>query len=172
MPLGKKSLFIPGWQKSLFIPGCVQGAITSLFCLCVLSVCVTFVVFTDCERCTRPISRRWIYGSGYVRANVCDVHFRAPSRCGRGGQAVVDLVVCFGWSRFFLVFQVTSLSNSCPSTRPLAARGPAQSASTRLRGYDSQPICPPRTRAYPHQVYHLLCNHLGGMVSSVSSSAK
>ena len=23
---------------------------------CVLSVCVTFVVFTDCESCTRPIS--------------------------------------------------------------------------------------------------------------------
>ena len=44
-------------QKSLFIPGCVQGAI--LFNLSVgmcVCVCVTFVVFTDCERCTRPIS--------------------------------------------------------------------------------------------------------------------
>ena len=42
-------------QKSLFILGCVQGAIISLVCLC-LSVCVTFVVFTDRESCTRPAS--------------------------------------------------------------------------------------------------------------------
>ena len=40
-------------QKSLSIPGCVQGAIIELVCL---SVYVTFVVFTDCESCTRPIS--------------------------------------------------------------------------------------------------------------------
>ena len=37
--------FLAYRQKSLFIPG-----------LCVLSVCITFVVFTDCESCTRPIS--------------------------------------------------------------------------------------------------------------------
>ena len=49
--------FIAYRQKSLFIPGCLQGAI--LFNLSVgmcVCVCVTFVVFTDCERCTRPIS--------------------------------------------------------------------------------------------------------------------
>ena len=40
-------------RESLFIPGCVQGAIIKLVCLC---VCVTFVVFTDCESCTKPIS--------------------------------------------------------------------------------------------------------------------
>ena len=40
-------------QKSLFIPGCVQGYSAQLVCL---SVYVTFVVFTDCESCTRPIS--------------------------------------------------------------------------------------------------------------------
>ena len=49
MPLG---------QKSLFIPGCVQGGnyLISLsvgMCVC---VCVTFVVFTDYESCTRPFS--------------------------------------------------------------------------------------------------------------------
>ena len=60
LPIGKKSLFIMRpfvafRQKSLFITGCVQGAIISLVCLCV-SVCVTFVVFTDCKSCTRPIS--------------------------------------------------------------------------------------------------------------------
>ena len=45
-------------QKSLFILGCVQGASISLVCLsvCLCPSCVTFVVFTDCESCTRPIS--------------------------------------------------------------------------------------------------------------------
>ena len=37
-------------QKSLFIPGCVQGAIIWFVC-----VCVTVVVLTDYENCTRPI---------------------------------------------------------------------------------------------------------------------
>ena len=40
-------------QTSLFIPGCIQGATIYLVCV---RVCVTFVVFTDCESCTRPIS--------------------------------------------------------------------------------------------------------------------
>ena len=48
-------------QKSLFISGCVQGAIIKIVCLSVRlsvsdSVCVTLVVFTDCQSCTRPIS--------------------------------------------------------------------------------------------------------------------
>ena len=38
---------------SLLVPGCVQGAIVQLVCLCVF---VSFVVFGDCESCTRPIS--------------------------------------------------------------------------------------------------------------------
>ena len=45
--------FLAYRQKSLFIPGCVQRAIIELVCQC---VCVTFVVFTDCESCTKPIS--------------------------------------------------------------------------------------------------------------------
>ena len=40
-------------QKSLFIPGSVQGAIIELVCV---SVCVSLVVFANCEICTRPIS--------------------------------------------------------------------------------------------------------------------
>ena len=52
---------IPGRQKSFSIPGCVQGASISLVCLYVCQcacqcVCATFVVFTDCESCPRPIS--------------------------------------------------------------------------------------------------------------------
>ena len=40
-------------QKSLFIPGCVQDATIEFVCV---YVCVTFVLFTDCDSCTRPIS--------------------------------------------------------------------------------------------------------------------
>ena len=57
---GDRGLFLPIGKKSLFIPGCVQGAIILIslsVCpsVCVSSVCVTFVVFTDCESCTRAI---------------------------------------------------------------------------------------------------------------------
>ena len=45
-----------------------------------------------------------IYGSGRVWANAWDVFRRAPSRGGRGRRAAVDIVVCFGRSRFFIVF--------------------------------------------------------------------
>ena len=46
--------FFADRQKILFIPRCVQGAI---ICFVYLSVCVsvTFVFFTDCESCARPI---------------------------------------------------------------------------------------------------------------------
>ena len=98
--------------KRLFIPGCVQGAIIQLFCPC-LCVCVTFVVFTDCESCTRPISTNpGFYESGRVWANAWNVFFRAPSRGGRGRWADVGFVVCFQWGRFFLDFQLITFSNS------------------------------------------------------------
>ena len=48
-----EAVFCRQEKKSLFIPGCVQGANIQLVCV---SVWVTFVVFTDCESCTRPIS--------------------------------------------------------------------------------------------------------------------
>ena len=46
--------FVAYRQENLFIPGCVQGA-HYLVCGSVRA-CVTFVVFTDCESGTRPIS--------------------------------------------------------------------------------------------------------------------
>ena len=60
---------MPIGQKSLFIPGCEQGAIIKLVCLsaCLsvcLCLCVTFVVFTDCESCTTAISTN--PGSAFV----------------------------------------------------------------------------------------------------------
>ena len=68
-------------------------------------MCVTFVLFTDCESCTRPISTNpgsMEAGEYGLTRGMC--FFRAPSRGGRGHRAAVDLVVCFGGGRFFRGF--------------------------------------------------------------------
>ena len=76
-------------------------------CLCVRvseCVCVTFVVFTDCECRTRPISTDPGSMEAVEYELTWDVFRRAPSRGGRGRRAAVDFVVCFGWGGFFKVF--------------------------------------------------------------------
>ena len=69
---------------------------------------IEFVVFTDCESCTRSISTNPVsMEAGEFWANAWDVFFRAPSRCGRGRRAAVGFVVCFRWvgiSFFFRFF--------------------------------------------------------------------
>ena len=45
-----------------------------------------------------------IYGSGRVWTNAWDVSRRTPSRGGRGRRADVDIMVCFGWGGFFVLF--------------------------------------------------------------------
>ena len=89
------------------LPVCLSVCRNVRLCVC---GCATtfFVVFTDCESCTRPIStnKPGIYGNGLVWANAWDVFSRTPSRVGRGRRAAVDFVVCFGWPRadFFVFF--------------------------------------------------------------------
>ena len=79
-------------------------------CLISLFVCLSakFVVFTDCESCTRPISTNPGYvETGEYALNAWDVFRRTPSQGGRGRRVAVDSVVCFGCggiSCFFLVF--------------------------------------------------------------------
>ena len=95
-------------------------------------VCVTIVVFTDCESCTRPISTN----SGSMEAGEYGLGrgTRFVARClevvAVAGLMWVSWCVFVG-ADFFLVFQATTFSNSCTNTRPLAARDPEQSASTR-----------------------------------------
>ena len=101
-------------QKSLFISGCVQGAIIKIVCLSVRlsvsdSVCVTLVVFTDCQSCTRPI---------YTHPGSMEAGEHGPT-CGtwvfthrlevlavgaRGPPAAVDLVVYFRWGGIYSCF--------------------------------------------------------------------
>ena len=65
---------------------------------------VTFVVFSSCESCTRPVSTN----PGSTEAGeyelTLDVFRGAPSRGDRGHRATVDLVVCFGPDVYFSLF--------------------------------------------------------------------
>ena len=62
-----------------------------------LSVCcVTFVVFTDCQSCSRPISTNPGSMEAGEYGHNAYVFRRTPSRGGRGRRAAVDFVVCFG----------------------------------------------------------------------------
>ena len=64
------------------------------------------------------------YGIGIVWANTWDVFHRMPSRVARGGRAVVDFVVVFGWGGFFrdLVFYLFFFFEH---TRPAASMRPS-----------------------------------------------
>ena len=64
-----------------------------------------------------------------------------------------------GGAGFFLVFQVTTFSNSYPqrSQRLLGEGAPTASQST------YRELAP----TYPHQVFRLVCSHLRNMASSV-----
>ena len=80
-----------------------------------MSVCITFVVFTDCEGCTRPFS----VNPESMEASECGLTrgtcFRraSSSRVGRGCRAGVNFVVCFGWGDlFFRAFRDSAFSNS------------------------------------------------------------
>ena len=69
-----------------------------------MAVCVTFVFFTDCEGCTRPISTNpgsMKAGEYGLTRGTCG---RMPSRGGRDRRAAVDFVVCFGCGGIYFVF--------------------------------------------------------------------
>ena len=92
-----------------------------------LCVCVTFVVFTDCESCTRPISTNpgsMEAGEYGLTRGTYFVFRRAPSRGGRGRRAAVDYVVCFRWAYFFVFIFVFDFFVFLARTRPAACMGP------------------------------------------------
>ena len=75
--------------------------INSSVCVSV-SVCVTFVVFTDCETCTRPISTNpgpMEAGEYGLTRGTCFLACRLEFDAVAGNA--VDFVVCFGWGGFF-----------------------------------------------------------------------
>ena len=84
-------------------------------------VCVSFVVFTDCESCTRPISTNpGIYESGRVWANAWDVFRRTPPRGGRGRRSCCGFRGVFWVRRDFVFFRFFFFER----TRPAASMRP------------------------------------------------
>ena len=84
-------------------------------------VCVSFVVFTDCESCTRPISTNpGIYESGRVWANAWDVFRRTPPRGGRGRRSCCGFRGVFWVRRDFVFFRFFFFERARPaaSMRP------------------------------------------------------
>ena len=96
-----------------------------------MRVCVTLVVSTDCESCTRPISTN----SGSMEAGEYGLTRRTCFFARRlEVVAVAGLMwvswCAFGGAGFFRALHEFAFSNSCTSnTRPLAARDPEQSAT-------------------------------------------
>ena len=85
-----------------------------LIYLYTLCVCVTFLVFTDCESCTRPISTNpgsTEAGEYGLTRGMCSR--RTPSRGVRGRRAAADFVVCFGCGGIFLCFFLRSHTACC-----------------------------------------------------------
>ena len=136
------------------------------------SVCVTFVVFTDCESCTMPIStnpgsmQAVQYGLTRVTCFLaCRLELDAVagllwlSWCVLGGA---DFFPCFSHEFAF------SNSNIQISQRRLGEGAPTASQSARRE------LAP----TYTYQAYRLVCSHLrntSSMASSVdqySSSAR
>ena len=98
----------------------INLSVCPLVCLC-----LTFVVFTDCESCTKPISTT----SGSLDAGEYGLTRRTcfvprPSRGGRGLRAAVDIVVCFGWGVFFCVIFLFDYFFVFERTRPAASMRP------------------------------------------------
>ena len=129
--------FMPLGKRSLFIPGCVQGAIITLVCL---SVCVSHLSFLRIARAVRgqfpqprDLWKRVSVGErvGRVYSHAVSRWSRSPDCCGFRGACSVG--------RFFSRFPQVCVSKFVH---------PEQSASTRRRGSDSHRICPPRPCAH------------------------
>ena len=111
-----------------------------------LSACVTFVVFTDCESCTRPIftnpasTKAGEYGLTRV---TCFLACRLELDAVAGLLWISwDFVVCFGWgadfSVFFFFFERT---RPAASRRPHFASFTSQLVTGCVQGANIQLVC-------------------------------
>ena len=138
--------------------------------MCVRVCDIDFAVFTDRESCTRPISENpasMEAGECGLTRGTCFSARRVEVVAAAGLMWVLWCV--FGGAGFIVVFQVLNnhifFSNSCTSTRPLAATDPDSSQRRLGQGAPtgSQSTHPELSPTSPHQVYRLVCSHLGNM---------
>ena len=150
MPLPKKaSSYTGAYRVPLFIIS--LSVCPSLY----LSVCVTFVVFTDCESCTRPISTNPVSMEAGEYGLTRGTWFFARRLEVVAVAGLLWLSRCaFGEAGFFSI--------STTSTQPMAARDPDSSQRRVGEGAPtvSQSVHRELAPTYPHQVYRLVCSHL------------
>ena len=112
-----------------------------------ISLCVTFVVFTDCESCTRPISN-----SGSMEAGECGrTHGTCFITCRLEVVAVAGLL-CFSWCVFGgAFFSAFSMSLHFQSRTPREVRVDSAKGIRRpanLPTDNSRPPIPTRCTVY------------------------
>ena len=83
-------------------------------------LCVTFVVFTDCESCTRPISTKpGVYGTEVGEYGLTRGMCFVARRLEVVAVAGLNFVVCFGWGGFLRVlFSFRTYMACCKYMRP------------------------------------------------------
>ena len=130
-----------------------------------ICVCVTFVVFTDRESCTRPIStnpgstKAGEYG---LTRGTCFVTravsrwSRSPGCCGFRGALWVRREFVFSMN---LHFQIGAHDLWLRETQRSQRR--LSEGATTVSQFAHRELAPTN----PHQVYHLLCSHLRIMAS-------
>ena len=126
---------------------------------------MTFVVFTDCGSCTRPISTNPVSMEAGEYGPTRGARFFAV---GFEVVAVAGLMwvswCVFGGAGFFLVFQVTTVSISYTQSSQRRLGEGARTASQSAHG-ELAPTC-------PHQGYRLVYSHLRNMASSVDQQSR
>ena len=127
-----------------------------------MCACVTFVVFTGCESCTRPISTNpgSMEAGEYGLTRGSCFFARRLEVVAVAGRLWISWCV-FGGAVFFRAFHEFALSNSYTqsSQRRLGEGAPTASQSAH------RVLAP----TYPHQVYRLVCSHLRNTSSMASS---
>ena len=126
-------------------------------------MCVTFVIFTDCESCTRPISTN----PGSMEAGQCGItRVTCFLACRLELDAVAGLLwilwCVLGGADFFpVLFHESAFSNSYiqSSQRRLGEGAPTAGQSSHKE------LAP----TYLHQMYRLVCSHLRNISSMASS---
>ena len=125
-------------------------------------MCLTFVIFTDCKSCTRPISTNpgsMEAGEYGLTGRTCFLACRLELDAVAGRLWISWCVV--GGAGFFRAFHEFAFSNLFVD--------PEQPASNRRKGaptasqYAHSELAP----TYPHQVYRLVCSHLRNLASAV-----
>ena len=134
--------------------------------MCVRVCNTEFVVFTDCESCTRPISTNPVSMEAGEYGLTRGTWFFAR-------RLEVVAVAGLLWLSRCVFDEAGFFSISTTSTQPMAARDPDSSQRRLGEGAPTASQSAHRELAptYPHQVYRLVCSHLRNLASHLRNLA-